>query len=74
MRQTVYKKYPVMERHRCESSRIADWVIHECPECDYQLWENLLTGEIKVLNAKVNINHSGFYVPEEYCESAENLN
>jgi hypothetical protein len=74
MRQTVYKEYPVMEQHRCESSRIADWVIHECPKCDYQLWGNLLTGEIKVLNAKENISHSGFYAPEEYSQSSKNLN
>ena len=74
MRQAVIRKYSIMERHRCESSRIADWVIHECPKCDYQLWENLLTGEMKVLNAKVNISHSGLYVAEEYRESPENLN
>jgi hypothetical protein len=74
MQQAVYKKYPVTERHRCESYRIADWVIHECPKCDYELWENLLTGELKVINAKVNINHSGLYVSPEYCECPDYLN
>ena len=74
MRQIVSRENPVMEHHRCKSSRIADWVIHECPKCDYQLWENVLTKEIKVLNAKQNISHSGFYAPEEYYKSTNNLN
>jgi len=74
MRQAVYRKYAVIERHRCESSRIADWVIYECPKCDYQLWENLVTGEMKVLNAKVNISHYGLFVAEEYRKSDEYLN
>lgn len=74
MRQIVSRENPVTEHHRCESSRIADWVIHECPKCDYQLWENVLTKEIKVLNAKKNISHSGFYAPEEYYKSTDNLN
>ena len=72
MRQAVYKNYPIMERHRCKSYRVADWVIHECPKCDYELWENLLTGETKIINAKVDVNHSGFYVPEDYSNPLKN--
>ena len=71
MHQSSFGTLPTMENHKCETSRAADWVIHECPICDYQLWKNLLTGEIKVLNAKVDISHFGFYVPEDHCKESD---
>jgi hypothetical protein len=36
-----------------------------CPECDFQLWHNLLSDETVTSNMRVDINHSGFYAPEE---------
>jgi hypothetical protein len=54
-----------MTKHRCKSSRVGDWIIHECPECDFQLWHNLLSDETVTSNMRVDINHSGFYAPEE---------
>ena len=74
MHQLKFKELPVMERHKCDSYRSGDWVIHECPKCDFELWDNLLTGDTKVINAKVNINHFGFYVSPEYYSTPEQLN
>jgi len=62
------------EHHVCESYRDADWIIHRCPQCDYEMRDNWRTGELIVKNSKVRINHSGSYFPEEYIDSFENQN
>ena len=74
MQQSNLNVHSVSERHACEATCEGDWVIHRCPKCDYELWDNWQTGEIKALNAKANINHSGYYVPSEYQEPFENAN
>ena len=74
MQQSNLNVHPVSERHACEATCEGDWVIHRCPKCDYELWDNWQTGEIKVLNAKANINHSGSFVAPEIEESVEKLN
>jgi hypothetical protein len=74
MQQSNCIVHPVSERHACEPTCEGDWIIHRCPKCDYELWDNWQTGEIKVLNAKANINHSGYYVPTEYQLPFENAN
>ncbi|MCK6621528.1 MAG: hypothetical protein HUU32_00220 [Calditrichaceae bacterium] len=61
-------------RHQCRAHRQGDWVVHTCPECDYQLWDNLRTGETKIFNSKADINHSGSYFPPAYQQALENRN
>ncbi len=62
------------KKHTCEAFRAGDWIIHKCPKCAYELWDNLQTGEMKVFNTKVNINHSGFYVSPESYDLSKNIN
>lgn len=51
------------EKHQCEGRREGDWVIYTCCECDYQLRNNLVTGETRTSNAKPDVSHSGWYTP-----------
>jgi hypothetical protein len=53
------------ERHTCNATRNGDWILHRCTICDYELWDNYRTGELKVFNAKPHVNHSGSYVAAE---------
>lgn len=62
------------ENHVCESYRVGDWIIYNCPKCNYELRENWRTGELNVRNPKAYIRHSGSYFPKEYKEAFENLN
>ncbi|MFQ5676291.1 MAG: hypothetical protein ACE5G1_10370 [bacterium] len=64
---------PKYQTHHCTSFRSGDWLIHKCPECDYELRDNWRTGELIIRNGKVNINHSGCYFPEEYADSFQDL-
>ena len=65
---------PASERHECIPQRKGDWIVYNCPSCDYQLWDNMETGETKVFNAKTDIRHSGSYFPTAYQKTLENLN
>jgi hypothetical protein len=51
------------QSHHCEAHREGDWIVFTCPECDYQLKDNLVTGEMQIANAKRDIAHSGEYLP-----------
>jgi hypothetical protein len=64
----------ISERHTCKATHEGDWIIHRCPKCDYELWDNWKTGDLKIFNAKENINHTGFFVASEKGESFEKLN
>jgi len=64
----------VPEKHLCDSTRDGDWIIYTCPLCNYELRENWRDGQIIVRNAKVNVNHSGRYMPAEYQDAYTNLN
>jgi hypothetical protein len=63
-----------LESHQCESIREGDWIVYRCPKCDYELRDNWRTGELKVLNPKIEIKHSGSYFPTEYQEVYDSLN
>jgi len=60
-RQVVY--HQASERHSCEARREGDWVIYTCPQCDYRLRDNLITGEMQIENASRDVAHSGEYRP-----------
>lgn len=51
------------EQHRCDARREGDWIIYTCPQCDYQMKDNLVTGEMQIENAKRDVAHSGEYLP-----------
>ena len=40
-----------------------DWIIYRCSQCDYELHDNTVTGELVVKNAKADIGHKGTYKP-----------
>ncbi len=62
-------------RHECTSQRHGDWIIFRCPHCDdYERRLNWRTGEMRVRNARTEINHTGRYFPREYKEAFENVN
>ncbi len=62
------------QHHECESTREGDWIIYRCPKCNYELWDNWRTGALEVKNPKLEIKHTGSYVPVEYRAGYENLN
>jgi len=62
------------ERHQCKSHRKGDWVVYTCPQCDYELRDNLKTGETKILNSNPDVSHSGNYFPPAYLKALENQN
>lgn len=74
MNQSNFSQLLALKRHTCEATREGDWIIHRCPKCDYALWNNWRTGELKVFNANAQTSHSGFYVPAEFEELKENSN
>ena len=65
---------PVPDTHTCVATREGDWIVHRCPICDYELWDNWKTGDLQIFNSKINIQHSGSYVDPMIEESAEQLN
>lgn len=62
------------ERHECEAHRIGDWIVYDCPRCDYELKKNLKTGQLFVQNVKRDIEHSGSYAPPRYKQPSWSLN
>jgi len=62
MNQRVVRHQPA-EKHLCEGRREGDWIVYACAECDYQMRNNVLTGETRTLNASQDVAHSGWYVP-----------
>lgn len=63
-----------VERHVCDSYRDGEWIVHRCTQCNYEFRDNWRTGEIKVRNANIAINHSGSYFPEEFGQLYDNRN
>lgn len=60
---------PGSVQHKCTSDREGDWIVFRCPKCpDYERRLNWRTGEMKVRAGKGNIQHTGFYLPDEYVE------
>ena len=53
-------------KHTSKTTRKGDWVVYSCNECDFELWDNLKTGDTKIFNANPYANHSGSYVSPEY--------
>ena len=51
------------EQHRCISKREGDWIIFECPQCDYVRRLNYKTREMTVTGGSMTTLHSGGYVP-----------
>ena len=69
-----HRLLPPMERHACNATRNGDWILHRCPSCDFELWDNCRTGEFKVLNVKPHVNHSGSVVAAELEQLNDVLN
>ena len=60
--------------HVCNASRDGDWIVYQCPKCDYVRREHIETDESVVENIKAHIHHSGFYVPLHYLNSIDDRN
>jgi len=68
-------KFPSIEGHTCLSARDGDWTIFTCPFCEgYERRINWRTQEMKVINDRPDIQHSGSYFPTEYSEAFTELN
>ena len=54
---TIEFKHPKnISYHTCRGTRVGDWIVYRCDECDYELRDNLLTGEmivVKTLDGQV---------------------
>ena len=63
----------VLETHTCEGYKEGDWVIFTCKKCPgYERRINLRTREVRVVNARDHIKHTGFYVSPLAREIHEN--
>lgn len=52
------------EKHNCESRREGEWIIFECPHCNYVREWNLTTNEMKVTKGEdESVMHSGMFQP-----------
>lgn len=51
------------EKHECHSTREGDWIVFECPQCDYTRRMNWKTGEMKVSGGEMQVLHSGTHLP-----------
>jgi hypothetical protein len=75
MQKLIVSSNPNREHHVCTGSRQGDWVVHACPDCDFELWDNLKTGELEIYNDhNISIEHSGFYIMPEYLNALNNRN
>ena len=73
MAEMIIKKSVERELHTCESRRTGDWIVFTCPKCDYELRDNVRTGELTVSNSKADVYHSGIHHPIEYTEGSESI-
>ena len=55
-----------MKEHNCIAIKNNNWIVFMCPYCNYEMLDNLVTGEKIYRNVKADIRHSGFYSPPEY--------
>jgi len=52
------------EKHTCKSRREGDWLIFECPQCDYVRKWNPTTSEMNLVDSgDENALHSGMHQP-----------
>lgn len=63
-----------VKSHPCESFREGEWIIYHCTRCNYQMRENMNSGEIIVQNARADIRHFGTYFPIGFKEAFNNQN
>ena len=57
--------------HKTTGVLQGDWIIYRCALCDYELQDNIKTGELVVKNAKTEIGHKGTYKPFEIKEGTK---
>ncbi len=69
MTQMILKESHPTETHACQSRRDGDWIVFTCPHCDYELWDNWRSDELKIFNAKQHINHRGSHLTEDYVDN-----
>lgn len=76
MRSLPFRRYSqTVEKHECIGRKDGDWIKYTCPDCSYELWDNMKTGELKIFNdLHIHIQHSGFYIMPEYAKALENQN
>lgn len=60
--------------HKCNTTRRGDWVVFSCMDCNFEFWDNLKTGDTKILNTNPHANHSGSYISPAYRAALENQN
>lgn len=51
------------KKHDCISYKINDWLIFDCPSCDYVRKYNWKTKEMKVKGGAMDTLHKGFHAP-----------
>ncbi len=61
-------------RHNCHATREGDWVIYRCSDCDYEMHDNLKTGETRILNSDPIYTHRGEYISTAFVNAFENRN
>ncbi len=53
------------KKHDCISYQIDDWLVFDCPTCDYVRRFNWKTKEMKVKGGSLDTLHNGFHAPVE---------
>ncbi len=76
MRSPSFRGFPqVVKKHQCVGRKDGDWIKYFCPDCEYELWDNMETGELRIFNDHhIHIQHSGFYAMPEFVYALENRN
>ncbi len=61
-------------RHVCRSIKRGDWIIYQCPKCDYVMKQHFETGELIIENAKADIHHSGTFRSPAFIDAIKAQN
>lgn len=62
------------QKHECIGRHEGEWVIYRCTVCDYELHEHWESDEIRIFNAKQDIDHSGKFILDASENAIENVN
>lgn len=59
----MFEAFGKIEYHQCTSSRIGDWIVYYCPQCQIDVRkQNIKTGQMVSMDmVDLNVFHTGVY-------------
>jgi len=58
-------------QHECQGRREGGWIVYSCPNCDYEMRKNPLSGELIVRNMKPSVRHYGSLARNRFARTRE---